>query len=956
MASERARDVSERPRPLDPQAVLAAWLERDLSAAALAGELSAAHEVEALVEQASELIEAGRCPILVGESGVGKTAIVHELVRRAVAGQGPTALRNRRVLQFSFKQRVAGLRKPEQLRPETQRLADALVALGGAHALFFRDAHCAYNYDLEAQLHGLALRFQGPIVCEGERPTVQAMLENSPELAERYTLLEVEEPDLETTARLLARWAQDMRQAHGRGFAPRALHEALHLTHRFLARTRLPRKAVDLLTQVSALAGPRDVDEHDVFERFCREQRVPRALVDPRVPLDLAAVAQDFASRVLGQPEAVQAVVRMVALIKAGLSDVRRPFGVFLFVGPTGVGKTHIAQRLAEWLFGDRDRMLRLNMADFQQASDAELLFGNPGAYAYNQRRGLLTTRLLGRPFAVLLLDEFEKAHEKAHDRFLQLFDEGRFINGAGESVSCRSTIVIATSNTGAEVYRGRLLGLVETGDVEALDREVDRRLLKRFRFEFLNRFDQVVHFHPLTRADIRTIARRELALLAERPGLSRLGLQLELDDSVVDWLAVHGYDPLYGARVLRRTIERHVTTALAEALVPTAAGAGAVVELGVWQGRPQARLRAPVAERPVVPPSKRAPVTLRVAGSAQVRALDARGLRAEAEALLHTAAPRLERLNQAQEERAALLQRFNEASSWDAAAAPDGYAQLERFRELDLFVASGERLARPVRRLAEQLQIEAEAGGLARALEAARRALEEWDERLSDSATLAGGLWLSVASLDPLKPPGPWMKDLVALELAWCRRLGLAATVVAHERLAVRAAPGRTEAPAPALVVLEVEGPGAASLLAMEVGEHRLGRGRGPHQRCRVALVAKSAPVASGAPVVTPARPRSSPYGLEVRCQGRLHLEERGRSLTLWGADGPTLAHLLADVGQAWSEQPLAAPLLARVYGEDGAGARDPRTGAGLARLRDALRGELHPLLEAWRRHRAES
>lgn len=956
MGQERSRGDEGRVKPMDPQVVLAAWLERDLSAAAAAGELSAAHEVDALVEQTSELIEAGRCPILVGESGVGKTAIVHELVRRAALGQGPATLRQRRVWQFSFKHRVAGLRKPEQLRPETQRLADALVPRGAECALFFRDVHCAYTYDLEAQLHGLALRFQGPILGEGERPTVQAMLENSPELAERYTLLEVEEPDLETCARLLSRWAQDMERAHGRGFSARALHEALHLTHRFLARTRLPRKAIDLLAQVSALAGAREVGEHDVFERFCREQRVPRVLVDPREPLDLEVVARDFAGRVLGQPEAVQAIVRMVALIKAGLSDVRRPFGVFLFVGPTGVGKTHIAQRLAEWLFGDRDRMLRLNMADFQQPSDAELLFGNPGSYAPNLRRGLLTTRLLGRPFAVLLLDEFEKAHDKVHDRFLQLFDEGRFINGAGESVSCRSTIVIATSNTGAEVYRGRLLGLVETGDVEALDREVDRRLLKRFRFEFLNRFDQVVHFHPLTREDIRTIARRELALLSERPGLSRLGLELEIDDSVVDWLAVHGYDPLYGARVLRRTIERHVTTALAEALVPAVTGVGAVVELSVRHGQPQARLRLPVAERAPASPGRREAVTLRVGPAERVRTLDARGLRSAAEALLKAAGPRLERLRVAQEERAALLQRFNEASSWDVAAAPDGYAHLERFRELDLFVASAGRLARPLRRLDEQVQAGAEASTLARALEAATQALEEWDERLSDAAEQSGGVWLAVASVDPLKPAGTWLEDLVNLELAWCRRLGLAAAVVAHEKLAARPATDGHARPAPALVVLEVEGPGAAGLLAMEAGEHRLGRGRGLHQRARVALVAKRDPAAARAPAVAPARPRPSPYGLVVSCQGRLHLPERGRALMLVGADGPTLAHLLVDVGEAWSQAPLAAPPLARVYGEDGAGARDPRTGAGIARLRDALRGDLRPLLEAWRRHQAGS
>src|SRR5690606_17619214 len=159
-----------------------------------------------------------------------------------------------------------------------------------------------------------------------------------------------------------------------------------------------------------------------------------------------------------------------------------------------------------------------------------EVLFGKPNAYSTSERRGLLSTRLLGHPFAVLLLDEFEKAHEKVHDRFLQLIDEGSFINGAGETLNCRSTIIIATSNAGAEVYRGQPIGFSGERDLTSLDHELDRLLYKRFRLEFLNRFDQIVHFHPLTRQGIRAIALREIDALRLRSGIRSRGLTLEVD------------------------------------------------------------------------------------------------------------------------------------------------------------------------------------------------------------------------------------------------------------------------------------------------------------------------------------------------------------------------------------------------------------------------------------------
>jgi ATP-dependent Clp protease ATP-binding subunit ClpC len=221
-------------------------------------------------------------------------------------------------------------------------------------------------------------------------------------------------------------------------------------------------------------------------------------------------------------------------------------------------------------------------MADYAGEQGQAALFGAPGAPRVSEQRGVLSQRLAGHPFGVLLLDELEKAHARVHDGFLQLVDEGRFINGRAEVVSVTSLIVIATSNAGSEVYREKGHGFARPDDLALLDKELDRRLRDKFRLEFLNRFDRVVHFHPLNRSVIRGIARRELRSLAAREGLAGRGVKVEIAPEVEDWLAERGYHPHYGARFLRREVERHVTGALAEQLVrhPPAPGTRLRVEV----------------------------------------------------------------------------------------------------------------------------------------------------------------------------------------------------------------------------------------------------------------------------------------------------------------------------------------------------------------------------------------
>lgn len=916
----------------DPQKELDAWLERDLTKAALAGELPTAYEVEPLIGRVVEVLVAGRSPVLVGESGVGKTAVIEEIVRRAARGE-IEPLKGKRVLQLSLRRCASTLNpQKEQIGERMLQLIQALAQLGDEVVVYFRDFHLAYALDVESQFEAIAFRLPNPLFGEGPRAPIDSMMEYQPGLQRQYVLLDVHEPSLERAGAIVRAWAAE--PDRGVSFEPDALETALGLAHRFLARGRLPRKALEPLAQLAVLKRGGTVTEGDVVERFSASYGLPRFLVDPTVRLDLDAVRKSFSEVVLGQPEAVDAVLRVISLMKSGLSDPRRPFGVFLFVGPTGVGKTYLAQRLAEYLFGDADRIIRFNMADFPEDSDADTFFGEPDDNRVDRRRGVLTQRIMGHPFAVLLLDEFEKASSKVHDRCLQLFDEGSFINGAGERIPCRSLIVIVTSNTGAEAWRGGMLGFAAPSDPAKVVAEVDRRLQEEFRFEFLNRFDQVVHFRPLGRPSIRTIALRELTQLRDRAGLKQRRLGLEIDEGLLDWLTVNGYDPFHGARFLRRAIERHVATALADLLVREAPERGASLRLSIRKNEVRARLEAPAADED-------RPAEAAVGGdhAGDLKNLDLATLQARADGVVAAAAGRLEELAKRQEEYRELLEQINAPGFWSAATRDR--PTLDRFRELDVSIRVERRLAEPIETLAELRERSkgVRRGTLVQAHREAVAALREWDERSAEEGRNA--VWIVVSKVDPSRPTGDWVAKLVEMELAWCRRLDLDAEIVAYA----------THADELVRVGLEVEGPGAEVYLQMERGLHRQFRASGGALRAAIDVVPRTLSAPDGQDGVREIRPRKGTFDLETRARATFELRNQGQVQEFVGVDGPTLGWFLADLRGALVSAPSDPPDTARVYGEDGAGARDPRTGAVLARLRDAMRGEFGDFLERWRR-----
>lgn len=551
------------------QTVLKQWRERDLTKEAVEGTLTPVFQLDNLVSDVTDVLNAGRFPILYGGSGVGKSSVYQKLVALSVAGEGPESLREARILKLSFRRMLASLRKEDQLRGEFQKLLDLLLDTDEKIVPFFADAEIMNDYYLQPLLQAFAYQTDRPLLAEGNRNSVEAMFEYYPELESHFVALKVEEPDLPTAQSIVRQWSQNQLETDQVQVTEEAQDEALLLTHRFLSRLNMPRKVLDLLKQVQVVRSKvGKVQGQDVINRFHQVYKVPLSLIDPEQKLDLVQVRDQFAQVVLGQDQAVDAVVRMIGTIKAGLSDIRRPLGAFLFTGPTGVGKTHIAQKLSEYLLGRPDSMVRLNMADFQSEQSAGLLFGDPDDYSLAKRQGLLTQRLQGQSFTVLLLDEFEKCAPSVLDRFMQLIDEGCFINGTGESVSCRSTVIIATTNAGAELYRKSMIGFAEgASSRQEMELAVYRQLVEHFRFEFLNRFDEIVYFHALSAADIRKIAACELRLLQDRIGLKRHQLTIQPDRAILDWLARKGYDPYFGARFLRRTIERYVTPVIADVI-----------------------------------------------------------------------------------------------------------------------------------------------------------------------------------------------------------------------------------------------------------------------------------------------------------------------------------------------------------------------------------------------------
>ncbi|HSM04281.1 MAG TPA: AAA family ATPase [Longimicrobiales bacterium] len=514
-----------------------------------------------------------RSSLLVGPPGVGKTACVLRLFEE-LREDGWT------VFEATASDLMAGQSFIGQIDERISVLVRAMESerksvwyCPGFHELLPAARHISSPVGVLEMLLPHMDRGAVRIVGETTAAAYEQMLRLAPTVGSRVEAVRVESlTSGESLELALSRFAEGERTPIPRD----VVVEAGQLADQFLPWTGNPGRLIELLDATrrrclaeGARSGEMTLD--DVLTTLSARSGLPVQLLDEREQLDLAEVRDFFSDRILGQPEAVQAVVERIALTKAALVDPSRPLGVFLFVGPTGTGKTEIAKTLAEYLFGSRDHMIRLDMSEFKESASLDRLLGERGSVADPQS---LVARIRHRPFSVVLLDEFEKADPQVWDVFLQVFDDGRLTARDGTTGDFRSSIVILTSNLGAADSLPSGLGFGSAPQPDGASR-VDRVLARTFRPEFLNRLDRVVHFRPLSRPVMRTLLDLELKSVYERRGLRRKGWAIEWDEAAVEFLIDRGFSPTLGARPLKRAVETWFLAPLAAAIVEHRAPTG---------------------------------------------------------------------------------------------------------------------------------------------------------------------------------------------------------------------------------------------------------------------------------------------------------------------------------------------------------------------------------------------
>jgi len=407
-------------------------------------------------------------------------------------------------------------------------------------------------------------------------------IEKDPALERRFQPIMVEEPTQEETLEILEGLRGRLEEHHGVEIEPSAFAAAVKLSVRYLPDRRLPDKALDIMDEACANVRVDGVSFHGKVEDFKKkESRVTEDIVAGVVsewtgrPAErlgederdrLSSMEEELKKRVIGQDEAVTRVAQVIRMARAGIRNPKRPAGVFLFLGPTGVGKTELSKALAEFLFGSEEDAIRIDMSEYMEKHSVAKLVGAPPGYVGYDEEGQLTGRLRRRPYSVVLLDEIEKAHPEVLDIFLQLFDEGRLTDAKGRTIDGKSAVFIMTSNLGTEAFERRSIGFGAGAEGHGKKPAVLDAIKNAFRPEFLNRIDEVVVFNDLGEKEIFSIVRKMVAELGERLGSQDIAL--EVTSGAMESICREGYDPLYGARPLARAIERLVAKPLADRIV----------------------------------------------------------------------------------------------------------------------------------------------------------------------------------------------------------------------------------------------------------------------------------------------------------------------------------------------------------------------------------------------------
>ena len=578
-------------------------------------------------------------PVLIGEAGVGKTAIVEGLSQKIATNDVPEILMGKRVVSLDLGAMIAGSRFRGEFEERLKAAIEEIQRSEGEIILFIDELHTVVGAGA-AQGAMDASSMLKPALARGELQCVGATtldeyhkhIEKDAALERRFAPVYVEEPSVEDTIAML-RGLRDRYEAHHKvTFSDDALVEAAKLSSRYVTDRRLPDKAIDLIDEAAAklrvalyslpdelkdlkteidrllkeeeqagverdyeraarmkserlrieeqFNGERDrweqdhkldevVDVNDIAEVINQWTGIPVSQMMEDEKEKLLKMEERIHERLVGQKEAVAAVADAIRRARSGLKDPRRPIGSFIFIGPSGVGKTELAKALAEFMFDDEEAMVRIDMSEYREQHSVSRLFGAPPGYVGYEEGGQLTEAVRRRPYRVVLFDEIEKAHPEVWNALLQILDDGRLTDGQGRVVDFRNTVLIMTSNLGTEyVNQGGTLGFLGSQDEgdKANQEKITKALKSAFRPEFLNRIDEIILFSPLSKEDMRKIVSLQMQDIQNR--LSDHGLKVELTQEAIDWLANEGYDPAFGARPLKRALQKHVESPLSVSLL----------------------------------------------------------------------------------------------------------------------------------------------------------------------------------------------------------------------------------------------------------------------------------------------------------------------------------------------------------------------------------------------------
>lgn len=516
-------------------------------------------------------------PILIGEAGVGKSAIVEGLALRIARGEVPATIAGKRIFSLDVSALVAGTKFRGEFEERMQQLLD-LLRRSRDTIVFIDEIHTIVGAGSTQGSLDTA-NILKPALARGELQTIGATtldeyrtdIESDTALERRFQRVLVEPTTPEQTLGILRRIAPDYERHHRVRYSDEALRACVELTGRYVTGRCFPDKAIDALDEAgsrahlqrNAATATVEIGEGLVRRVVSDMTGIPAERVSEDEASRLRSLRDHLARRVVGQQEAVERIARTIRRSRAGLQDENRPIGVFLFVGPTGVGKTLLAKEVSKWLFDEHRGLIRIDMSEYAEKHNVARLIGPPPGYVGYGEGGQLTEAVRRQPYAVVLLDEIEKAHPEVFNTLLQLFDEGRLTDGSGRTVDFRNTILIMTSNVGSrEVARKPLrVGYATPSKGAAPDTAPDgeyRRALERvFAPEFLNRIDDIVIFRTLDAGDVVRIIGLELQGLFTRTG--RLGYKIKVTEGAKRRLASMGYEARYGVRSLRRTLAEQV-------------------------------------------------------------------------------------------------------------------------------------------------------------------------------------------------------------------------------------------------------------------------------------------------------------------------------------------------------------------------------------------------------------